>query len=133
VHLPHLAVTPNNSGAAWYLSVSIASASNIAITVPTATIRDDRVIMHVLFWNGTRWRTSTIPSYGHDHAVAAGHDLAWAGSNALWNGQRWTDGGPALPANYLAGVPGTIATWSAGYGPSGRSQDVGWIWLNGKL
>jgi hypothetical protein len=133
VHLPHLAVTPNNDGAAWYLTVSIASASNIAITVPTATIRDDRKIMHVLFWNGKHWRTSTIPYYGYDHAVAAGRDLAWAGSNALWNGQHWINGGPALPANDLAGVPGTSATWTAGFGPSGHSQDVGWIWLNGKL
>ena len=136
VHVPHLAVATQNLNSPWFISLSIASARNIAIKVPTPTIRSGQRLIRGVFWSDGRWKIVAVPRFAGDPVFAAtGRRQVWAGHTALFTGRHWLRAWQATTAtNAMTGVPGTSATWAVGDGANSAAHTPqGWIWLNGKL
>jgi len=135
VHVPHLAVATRNLDSPWFISLSIASARNIAISVPTPRIRSGRRLIRGVFWSDGRWKIVAVPRFAGDPMFAAtGRRQVWAGQKALFTGRHWVRAWQLSATFAMTGVPGTSATWAVGDGSNGAGHALqGWIWLNGRL
>lgn len=126
VSVPHLRVI-------GVPGISLPSADNVAILTRAPTAKTPNA-GHLLLWNGHRWRSTGLPWFAGTTGgfTAVGHGRAWVGPAALWDSRQWLERA-VLIAYYLAGIPGTTATWAVGYSKNSHGSVTGSIWLNGKL